>query len=182
MLLSLFHTCASKQHHYLHDRESPVLSPLIYQWKIFIIELGLYIPMMGFLKNALGLREQASWMHTHQFLLLSFDIFIALVHPLHGNPYSLTLISIDGHLHSTLIRLVDVRLYSPHFCLLHNHHSITPIVLYPWLTLMYCVKIEKVLKNLEYETIAWLVIGVVHDLNTLCGEDRAQPDYMILQG
>ena len=103
---------------------------------------------------------------------LSFHILIALVHPLHGNPYSLTLISIDGHLHSPLIRLVDVRLSSP-FCLLHNHHSIPPIVLYPWLTLMYCVKIEKVLKKLEYETIAWLVIGVVHDLNTLCGEDRA---------
>ena len=50
------------------------------------------------------------------------------------------------------------------FCLLHNHHSIPPIVLSPWLTLMYFVKIE---------TIAWLVIGVVHDLNTLCGEDRA---------
>ena len=103
---------------------------------------------------------------------LSFHILIALVHPLHGNPYSLTLISIDGHLHSPLIRLVDVRLSSP-FCLLHNHHSIPPIVLYPWLTLMYCVKIEKVLKKLKYETIAWLVIGVVHDLNTLCGEDRA---------
>ena len=27
------------------------------------------------------------------------------------------------------------------FCLLHNHHSIPPIVLYPWLTLMYCVKV-----------------------------------------
>ena len=26
---------------------------------------------------------------------------------------------------------------------------------------------------LKYETIAWLVIGVVHDLNILCGEDRA---------
>ena len=78
-----------------------------------------------------------------QFLLLSFHIFIALVHPLHGNPYSLTLISIDGHLHSPLIRLVDVRLSSP-FCLLHNHHSIPPVVLYPWLTLMYCVKVEKV--------------------------------------
>ena len=78
-----------------------------------------------------------------QFFLLSFHILIALVHPLHGNPYSLTLISIDGHLHSLLIRLVDVRLSSP-FCLLHNHHSIPPIVLYPWLTLMYCVKIEKV--------------------------------------
>ena len=59
-----------------------------------------------------------------QFLLLSFHIFIALVHPLHGNPYSLTLISIDGHLHSPLIRLVDVRLSSP-FCLLH----ITPIII-----------------------------------------------------
>ena len=103
---------------------------------------------------------------------LSFHILIALVHPLHGNPYSLTLISIDGHLHSPLIRLVDVRLSSP-FCLLHNHHSIPPIMLYPWLTLMYCVKIEKVLKMLKYETIAWLVIEVVHDLNILCGEDGA---------
>ena len=98
---------------------------------------------------------------------------MALVHPLHGNPYSLTLISINGHLHSPLIRLVDVRLSSPTFYLLHNHHSIPLIVLYPWLTLMYCVKIEKVLKKLEYETIAWLVIGIVHDLNTLCGEDGA---------
>ena len=94
------------------------------------------------------------------------------MHPLHGNPYSLTLISIDGNLHSPLIRLVDVRLSSP-FCLLHNHHSIPPIVLYPWLTLMYCMKIEKVLKKLEYETIPWLVIGVVHDLNILCDEEGA---------
>ena len=78
-----------------------------------------------------------------QFLLLSFHTFIALVHPLHGNPYSLTLISIDGHLHSPLIRLVDVRLSCP-FCLLHNHHSIPHIVLCPWLTLMYCVKVERV--------------------------------------
>ena len=67
----------------------------------------------GLPQNALGLHEQASWMHTHQFLLLSFDILIALVHPLHDNPYSLTLISIDGHLHSPLICLVDVRLSSP---------------------------------------------------------------------
>ena len=45
---------------------------------------------------------------------LSFHTLIALVHPLHCNPYSLTLISIDGNLHSPLIRLVDVRL-SPSF-------------------------------------------------------------------
>ena len=55
----------------------------------------------------------------------------------------LALTSIDGHLHSPLIRLVDVRLSSP-FCLLHNHHYIPPIVLYPWLMLMYCVRVEKV--------------------------------------
>ena len=78
-----------------------------------------------------------------QFLLQSFHTLIALMHPLHGNPYSLTLISINGHLHSPLIRLVDVILSSP-FCLLHNHHSIPPIVLYPWLMLMYCMKVEKV--------------------------------------
>ena len=97
----------------------------------------------GLPQNALGLCEQASWMNPTSFLLLSFHTLIALVHPLHGNPYSLTLISIDGHLHSPLIRLVDVRLSSP-FCLLHNHHSIPHIVLCPWLTLMYCVKVEKV--------------------------------------
>ena len=97
----------------------------------------------GLPQNALGFREQVSWMHNHLVLLLSFHTFIALVHPLHGNPYSLTLISIDGHLHSPLIHLVHVRLSSP-FRLLHNHHSIPHIVLCPWLMLMYCVKIEKV--------------------------------------
>ena len=75
----------------------------------------------GLPQISLGLHEQASWMHTHLVFRLSFHKLIALVHPLHGNPYSLTLISIDGHLHSPLIRLVDVRL-SPSFCLLHNHH------------------------------------------------------------
>ena len=59
-------------------------------------------------------------------------------------------------------------------------YSIPPIVLYPWLTLMYCMKIEKVWEHQKYETIAWLVIGVVHDLNMFCGEDGAEPDYMIL--
>ena len=92
-------------------------------------------------QNALGLREQASWMHTHQFLLLSFHTFIALVHPLHGNPYSLRLISIDGHLHSPLIRLVVVRLSSPF--LSSQPPPYTTIVLCPWLTLMYCVRVEK---------------------------------------
>ena len=142
MLLSFYHTCASKQHHVLH-----IESLLSYHFHIlvgiFIIELGLYIPMMGFLKMPQVFVSKQVGCTPTQFLLLSFHTLIALVHPLHGNPYSLTLISIDGHLHSPLICLVDVRLSSP-FCLLHNHHSIPPIVLCPWLTLMYCVKIEKV--------------------------------------
>ena len=67
----------------------------------------------GLPQNALGLREQASRMHTHLVSFFSFHKLIALVHLLHGNPYSLTLISINGHLHSPLICLVDVRLSSP---------------------------------------------------------------------
>ena len=39
--------------------------------------------------------------------------------------------------------------------------------------LMYCVKVEKVSERQKYETIAWLVIGVVHDVNILSGEDEA---------
>ena len=112
MLLSFFHTCASKQHQDLHDRESLILS-LSCTSGNFHYRTWLVYSNNGLPQNALGLREQASWMHTHLVFLLSFHIFIALVHPLHGNPYSLTLISIDGHLHSPLILLVDVRLSSP---------------------------------------------------------------------
>ena len=56
----------------------------------------------------------------------------------------LALTSIDGHLHSPLISLVDVRL-SPFFSS-HITPTIIPystIVLYPWLALMYCVRVEK---------------------------------------
>ena len=80
----------------------------IFHYRTWLVYSNDWLP-----QNALGLREQASWMHTHLVLLLSFHTLIALVHLLHGNPYSLTFISIDGHLHSPLIRLVDVRLSSP---------------------------------------------------------------------
>ena len=97
-----FHTCASKQHHVLH------IVSLIYcaskQHHVFHIEslicchfrilLGIFYYRTwlvysydGLPQNALGLREQASWMHTHQFSFVEHS-FIALVHPLHGNPYS----------------------------------------------------------------------------------------------
>ena len=114
MLLSFYHTCASKQHHDLHSRKSLVLS-LSYTSGNFSLQNLACIFQGWASSNALGLHEQASWMHTHLVFSLSFHTFISLVHPLHGNPYSLASISIDGHLHSSLIFLVDVRL-SP-FCL-----------------------------------------------------------------
>ena len=113
MLLSFYHTCASKQHYDLHARESPMLSLSYTSGKFFIIELGLYIPMMGFLKLPWVSVSKRVGCTPTQFLLFSFHTLMALVHPLHGNPYSLTLISIDGHLHSPLICLVGVRLSSP---------------------------------------------------------------------
>ena len=72
MLLSFFHTCASKYHHVLHI-ESLLYCHFHLLVGIFIIELGLYIPTMGFLKCP-GLHEQASWMHTHlvSFVELSY--------------------------------------------------------------------------------------------------------------
>ena len=140
MLLSFYHTCASKQHQDLHYRESPMLS-LSNCSRNFLLQNFLY-SNDGLPQISLGLCEQALDAHPLSFFL-GLHTLIARVYPLHGNPYSLTLMSINGHLHSPSIRLVDVRLSSP-FCLLHNHHSIPPIVLCPWLTLIYCVKIEKV--------------------------------------
>ena len=87
--------------------------------RIFVIELGLCIATMGFLKCPRS--SWASKLDAHplvSFVELSF-IFSSSA-SVAWQPYSLTLISIDGHLHSPLIRLVDVRL-SPSFCLLHNH-------------------------------------------------------------
>ena len=112
MLLSFFHTCASKQHHDLHDRESPMLSLSYtsgnFHYRTWFVYSNDGLPQMPqvFMSKQVGCTPT-------QFSLLSFHTLIALVHPLHGNPYSLTLISINGHLHSPLIHLVDVRLSSP---------------------------------------------------------------------
>ena len=119
MLLSFYHTCASKQHHDLHDRESLELSLSYtsgnFHYRTWLVYSDDGLPQMPevFMSKQVG--------HTHLIFSLSFHTPIALVHLLHSNPYSLALISIDGHLHTPLIRLVDVRL-SPSFCLLHNHH------------------------------------------------------------
>src|SRR3954465_5422548 len=70
----------------------------------------------GLSQNALGLREQASWMHTH----LVFFVELSDTYSSSASvAWQSLLTHIDiyrWHLHSPLIRLVDVRLSSP-FCL-----------------------------------------------------------------
>ena len=78
----------------------------------------------GLPQNALGLCEQARWMHTHLVFSLSFHTLIALSASIAWQSLLLTLTSIDGHLHSSLISRVDVKL-SP-FCLLHT----IPIIIF----------------------------------------------------
>ena len=141
MLLSFYHTCASKQHHDLHDKESLIFSFRILVG-IFVIELGLYILIMGFLKMPqVFVSKQVGCTPTQFLFKLSYTYSSSA--SVAWQSLLLALTPIDGHLHSPLIRLVDVRLSSP-FCLLDNRHSIPPIVLCQWLTLIYCMKIEKV--------------------------------------
>ena len=99
----------------------------------------------GLPQNALGLPEQASWMHTHLVSFVELSYIYSSSASVAWQSLLLMLTSIDGHLHSSLISLVNVRL-SPFFVFSTqppSSYSIPPIVLYPWLTLMYCVRVEK---------------------------------------
>ena len=75
----------------------------------------------GLPQNALGLREQASWMHTHQFSFVELSYIYSSSASVAWQSLLLALTSIDGHLHSPLISLVDVRL-SPFLSSPHNPH------------------------------------------------------------
>ena len=84
-------------------------------------------------------------MHVHLVFILSFRRLIALSAFVAWQSLLLALISIDGHLHSPLVIRVDVRLsfFLSSLYLPLSTYSIPPIVLYPWLALMYCVGVEK---------------------------------------
>ena len=116
MLLSFYHTCASKQHQFLH-----IESLLSYHFHIlvgiFIIELGLYIPMMGFLKIPQVFVSKHVGCTPTQFVFeLSYNYSSSA--SVAWQSLLLALTSIYGLLPSPLISRVDVRL-SP-FCLLHT--------------------------------------------------------------
>ena len=98
-----FHTCASKQHHVLHvvsliscaSKQHHVLHidcllcchfhilVGIFHYRTWLVYSNDGLPQMPqvFMSKQVGCTPT-------QFLLLSFHTFIALVHPLHGNPYS----------------------------------------------------------------------------------------------
>ena len=83
------------------------------------------------------------YMHTHLVFILSFHTLIALSASVAWQSLLLTLISIDGHLHSPLVSRIDVRLstFLSSLYLPLSLYSIPPVVLYPWLALIYCVKV-----------------------------------------
>ena len=135
MLLSIFHTCASKQHLVLHvvsliycaSKQHHVfhivilISCLCHTSGNFSLQKLACIFLRWASSNALGLHEQASWMHTHQFSFVEYSSSSASVS---WQSLLLMLTSIDGHLHSSLIILVNVRL-SPFLSSPHNpHHHI----------------------------------------------------------
>ena len=80
--------------------------------------------MMGFLKNSLGLREQASWMHTHLVSFVELSYIYSSSASVAWQSLLLALTSIDGHLPSPLISRVNVR-RSPFLSSPHNPHHYT---------------------------------------------------------
>ena len=117
-----YHTCASKQHHNLHDRESLVLS-LSYTSGNFSLQNLACIFHQWASSNALGLREKASWMHTHLVSFVELSYIYSSSASVAWQSLLLMLTSIDGHLHSPLIILVNVRL-SPFLSTPHNPHHL----------------------------------------------------------
>ena len=112
MLLSFYHTCASKQHDDLHDRVSLILSLSYtsgnFRYRTWLVYSNNGIPQMP----QASVSKQVGCTPT-QFRLLSFHTFIALVHPSSSFVFIL-----DSHLfcHSHLlvvIFVIELGLYIP---------------------------------------------------------------------
>ena len=123
MLLSFYHTCASKQHHDLHSKESLMLS-LSYTSGNFSLQNLACMFQQWASSSDLGLREQASWMHTHLVSFVELSYIYSSSASVAWQSLLLALTSIDGHLPSPLISRVNVRL-SPFLSSPNNpHHHI----------------------------------------------------------
>ena len=122
MLLS-FSTLVLQSTTMFSYRESPMLSFSYTSGNFSLYNLACIFQQWAS-SNALGLREQASWMHTHLVSFVELSYIYSSSASVAWQSLLLALTSIGGHLHSPLISLVDVRL-SP-FCLLH----ITPLIIF----------------------------------------------------
>ena len=118
-----FHTWASKQHHDLHDRESPILSLSTTSGNFSLLELGLYIPMMDFLKVPQVFVSKQVGCTPTQFSFVELSYIFSSSASVAWQSLLLMLTSIDGHSHSPLIILVNVRL-SPFLSSPHNPKSL----------------------------------------------------------
>ena len=78
----------------------------------------------GLPENALGLRDQASWMHTHLVYFVELSYIYSSSASVAWQSLLLALTSVDGHLHSPLISHVNVRLS------FLSSHTIPIIILY----------------------------------------------------
>ena len=123
MLLFLFSTLVLQSSTMFFIQRVSYVVTFIYQWEFSLQNLARIFQQWAS-SNALGLREQASWMHTHLVSFVELSYIYSSSASVAWQSLLLALTSIDGHLHSSLIRLIDVRL-SP-FCLLH----ITPIIIF----------------------------------------------------
>ena len=122
MLLSFYHTCAFEQHHVLH-----IESLLSYHFHILV---GIFIIELGFVYSDDGLPQMPEVFMSKQVGCTPTQFLFELSYTYSSSAsvawqsLLLTLRSINGDLHSPLIRLVDVRL-SPFLSSPHNpHHHI----------------------------------------------------------
>ena len=123
MLLSLFPHLCFKVAPCSSYRESLELS-LSYTSGNFHYRTWLVYSNDGLPQIALGLHEQASWMHTHLVSFVERSYIYSSSASVAWQSLLLALTSIDGHLHSPLISRVNVRL-SPFLSYPHNpHHHI----------------------------------------------------------
>ena len=146
MLLSFFPTLVLQSSTMIFMIESLLYCHFHILVGIFHYRTWLVYTNNGLPQNSLGLCEHASWMHTHLVSFVELSYIYSSSASVAWQSLLLALTSLDGHLHSPLISLVNVRL-SPFFVFSTqspSSYSIPHIVLYPWLTLMYCVKVEKV--------------------------------------
>ena len=123
MLLSFYHTCASKQHHDLHDRESLVMSLSYTSGKFTLQNLACIFQRWASSKLPQVFVSKQVGCTPTQFLFELSYIYSSSA-SVAWQSLLLMLTSIDGHLYSPQISLVKVRL-SPFLSSAHNpHHHI----------------------------------------------------------